>query len=136
AGGGPFGRVRSVELGERVEAMEDDDGGGGGLPELIDRGVDAASEQRDFEVGVIRVGESDDADSPTGAELTEERASRHVNAGSEETVGVIDHDRTGAHPETLPPPFGPPVDGDFDHVAGHVLPVRVYRSPKGLPPAG
>src|SRR5690606_15958248 len=116
--------------------MEDSDRGDGGLPELVDRGVEAASEKRDFEVGVGRVGEGDDADSPTGPKLTEERAARGVNAGREETVGVVDVDRTGAHAETLPPPFGSPVDGDFDHVAGHVLPNGVYRSPKGLSPKG
>src|SRR5690606_32341742 len=46
AGGGTFGRVRSMELSERVEAMEDSDGGDGGLPELVDRGVDSAGEKR------------------------------------------------------------------------------------------
>src|SRR5690606_30677583 len=118
------------------EAMEDSDGGDGGLPELVDRGVEASGEKRDFEVGVVRVGEGDDADSPTGAELSEERAARDVNAGSEIPVGVVDHDRTGAHPETLPPPFGSPVDGDFHHVAGHVLPDGIDRPPKGLSPTG
>src|SRR5690606_9091641 len=136
AGGVAFGRVRSVELGERVEAMEDSDRGGGGLPELVDAGVEAAGEKRDFEVGVVRVGESDDADSPAGPEFTEERATRDVDSGGEDSGGVVDEDRACADAETLSPAFGSPVDGYVDDVARHVLPFGVDRSPKGLSPAG
>src|SRR5690606_10240514 len=102
---------------------------------LVDRGVNASSEKRHLEAGVVRVGESDDADSPAGTELPEERA-RDVNAGGEDPGRVVDEDRAGTDAETLSPAFGSPVDGDVDDVAGHVLPDGVDRSPKGLSPTG